>query len=97
VSEPETEKRKPIRMGEIALAQATRPHAEPTTDVEVNRSTTNGRWGFKVSVSARDADEAYEKAKELALRAEQDFPYIETPKTLGPTTKGRGPSNKVPF
>jgi hypothetical protein len=97
MSTTETEKRKPIRMGEIALAMATRPHAEPTTDVEVNRSTTNGRWGFKVSVSARDADEAYAKAKELALQAEKDFPYIETPKGVGPTTKTKGPSNKVPF
>src|SRR5690349_6737568 len=90
--------RKPIRMGEIALAMATRPHAEPTTDVEITRSTTNGRFGFKVSVSARDADTAYEKAKELVERAEADFPYIELPKTLGPTTKSKpAPSNQVPF
>ena len=73
----EPEKRKPIRMGEVALAMATRPHAEPTTDIEVNRSTTNGRWGFKVSVTLHDADAAYAKAKELAERAAADFPYVE--------------------
>ncbi len=79
-TEIETEKRKPIRMGEVAMAMATRPHAEPTSDVEVNRSTTNGRWGFKVSVTARDPDEAYRKACELAESLAQKFPYIDNGK-----------------
>lgn len=50
-----------------------------------------------------DAAAAYAKAVELARLAESEFPYIETPPSVGPTTKaktdakGKGPSNKVPF
>lgn len=100
---PDTEPRKPIRMGEIALAMATRPHAEPTSSVRINRSVTNGRWGIEVDVTMHDAAAAYAKAVELARLAESEFPYIETPPSVGPTTKaktdakGKGPSNKVPF
>ena len=61
----------------LLLAQATRPHAEPTSDVEINRSTTNGRYGFKVSVTAREAHEAKLIACEIVDELERRYPYQE--------------------
>ncbi len=61
----------------LLLAQATRPHAEPTSDVEFTRNA-KGDMQFRVSVTKRDPDEAYEKALELALKADTAFPYGES-------------------
>ena len=61
----------------LLMAQATRPHAEPTSDVEINRSTTNGRYGFKVSVTAREAHEAKLIAMEIVSELEKAYPYEE--------------------
>ena len=58
----------------LLLAQATRPHAEPTSDVEVTRNA-KGDWQGKVSVTMRDPDEAFAKAVELARRFESEFPF----------------------
>ena len=76
------EKRAQEREHELALAAVTRPRAEPTTDVEVNRSVTNGRFGFKVAVTLPDPDEAYRKASELAEALAQRFPLDDTEKKL---------------
>lgn len=87
-------------MGEVALAMASRPHAEPTHKVKLNRSTANGRWGIEIEVASRDLDEAYAAAVEKARALAQEFPYIETPPGVGPTTKAKKkaePSNEVPF
>ena len=62
-------------MGEVALAMASRPHAEPTHKVKLNRSTANGRWGIEVEVASRDLDEAYAEAVAKARLLEQEFPY----------------------
>lgn len=69
------EKRPSVRMGEVALAMASRPHAEPTHKVKLNRSTANGRWGIEVEVASRDLDEAYAEAVAKARLLEQEFPY----------------------
>ncbi len=58
----------------LLLAQATRPHAEPTSDVEVTRNA-KGDWQFKVAVTMYDADAAWEKAVELASALAQRFPF----------------------
>ncbi len=62
----------------LLLAQATRPHAEPTSDVEVTRNA-KGDWQFKVAVTMRDADAAFAKAVELAAKAELRFPFVHEP------------------
>ena len=56
------------------MAQATRPHAEPTSDVEVTRNA-KGEWQFKVSVTDRDPNAAYRKACELSEALAQRYPF----------------------
>jgi hypothetical protein len=68
---------------DLLRAQATRPHAEPTSDVEVTRNA-KGDWQFKVAVTDHDPDAAYAKARELAIRLEDEFPFGDAPE---PTTK----------
>ncbi len=58
----------------VLMAQATRPHAEPTSDVEVTRNA-KGEWQFKVSVTDRDPDAAYRKACELSEALAQRYPF----------------------
>ena len=58
----------------LLLAQATRPHAEPTSDVEVTRNA-KGEWQFKVAVTDRDPDAAYAKSVELARMLAGEFPF----------------------
>jgi hypothetical protein len=58
----------------LLLAQATRPHAEPTSDVEVTRNA-KGDWQFKVAVTAHDPDKAWEKAVQLVRQLETEFPF----------------------
>jgi hypothetical protein len=59
---------------DLLRAQATRPHAEPTSDVEVTRNA-KGDWQFKVAVTDHDPNEAYRKAKELAAALDQELPF----------------------
>jgi hypothetical protein len=59
---------------DLLRAQATRPHAEPTSDVEVTRNA-KGDWQFKVAVTDHDPNEAYRKASELAEALTQRFPF----------------------
>ncbi len=58
----------------VLMAQATRPHAEPTSDVEVTRNA-KGEWQFKVSVTDRDPDAAYRKACELSSMLAEAYPF----------------------
>ncbi len=58
----------------LLLAQATRPHAEPTSDAEIARNA-KGDWQGKFSVTAHDPDAAYAKAVELARRFDTEFPF----------------------
>ena len=58
----------------VLMAQATRPHAEPTSDVEVTRNA-KGEWQFKVSVTDRDPDAAYRKACELSEQLAKAYPF----------------------
>jgi hypothetical protein len=59
---------------DLLRAQATRPHAEPTSDVEVTRNA-KGDWQFKVAVTAHDPNDAYDKACELAVMLANRFPF----------------------
>jgi hypothetical protein len=59
---------------DLLRAQATRPHAEPTSDVEVTRNA-KGDWQFKVAVTDHDPNEAYRKACELGEALAQRFPF----------------------
>ena len=59
----------------LLMAQATRPHAEPTSDVEVTRNA-KGDWQFKVAVTMHDPNEAYRKACELAESLAHKFPFV---------------------
>jgi hypothetical protein len=68
---------------DLLRAQATRPHAEPTSDVEVTRNA-KGDWQFKVAVTDHDPNEAYRKACELAEALTQRFPFGDGSE---PTTK----------
>jgi hypothetical protein len=63
---------------DLLRAQATRPHAEPTSDAEITRNA-KGDWQGKFAVTAYSADEAYEKARELALRFDTEFPFGGAP------------------
>ncbi len=58
----------------VLMAQATRPHAEPTSDVEITRNA-KGDWQFKVAVTGRDPDAAHAKACELADALAEKYPY----------------------
>ena len=60
----------------LLLAQATRPHAEPTSDVEIARNA-KGDWQCKVAVTMHDPDAAYAKAVELARKFDTEFPFGE--------------------
>ena len=66
----------------LLMAQATRPHAEPTSDVEITRNA-KGDWQFKVAVTGHDPDAAFAKACALAVELEHRFPFgIEPPDGL---------------
>lgn len=65
---------------DLLRAQATRPHAEPTTNVEIARNAKSD-WQCKIAVTLNDADAAYDKARELALRFDADFPFGSEPTT----------------
>ncbi len=58
----------------LLMAQATRPHAEPTSDVEVTRNA-KGDWQFKVAVTMHDPIEAWKHAVALVRRLEVEFPF----------------------
>ena len=58
----------------LLLAQATRPHAEPTSDVEIARNA-KGDWQLKAAVTMHDPDAAFAKAVELARLFESEFPF----------------------
>ncbi len=58
----------------LLLAQATRPHAEPTSTHEIARNA-KGDWQGKFAVTMRDPDAAYDKTVELARRFDADFPF----------------------
>jgi hypothetical protein len=62
---------------DLLRAQATRPHAEPTSDVEVTRNA-KGDWQFKVAVTMHDAEDAYWKACDLAERLAGRFPFASS-------------------
>ena len=58
----------------LLLAQATRPHAEPTSDVEIARNA-KGDWQFKVAVTGHDPDAAFTKACQLAAALNDAYPF----------------------
>ncbi len=57
----------------LLLAQATRPHAEPTSNVKIARNARE-IYQFEVDVSSRDPDEALRKAKEMVADLDATYP-----------------------
>lgn len=67
-------------MGDVALtlAQQTRRGVEPHYSVEITRSTTTGRYGFKVGCDDASPDGVLEAALDLVAKLRVEFPDVES-------------------